>query len=84
MRNHRSCNTRLHKIFLAGACTFSLAGALAQDAQDTARDIANQPDEILEEIVTTGSAIKREDLNNALPIQVIDHGLRRGPGLGRF
>ena len=51
-------------VFLLSAFTLPFAGALAQDAVD-------QDEEVLEEIVTTGSAIKRVDLNNALPVQVI-------------
>jgi len=63
MNIHRSTRRLFRTALLAGAITAMCAPTLAQEPGDD--------EEILEEIITTGSAIKRVDLNNALPVQVI-------------
>jgi len=60
MRNLICRPTTSSGIALLAAVIVPFSGALAQE------------EEALEEIVVTGSAIKRLDLNEALPIQVID------------
>lgn len=58
----------------AGALAVGFApGALAQDASSA--------DEILEEIITTGSRIKRADLDSASPVTVIDREVILAQGL---
>jgi iron complex outermembrane receptor protein len=76
MRNvkYRSSNLGRSKIGRCAAIlsllALPLAGAIAQDE---GIDRAQQSDtEVLEEIIVTGSAIKRVDLDGALPIQVIN------------
>ena len=64
MRYSFSNATLRRGICLLGVLAVPLAGAQAQEP-------VNPDEEILEEIVTTGSAIKRVDLNNALPVQVL-------------
>jgi iron complex outermembrane receptor protein len=63
MNIHHSTHNLFRTAWLAGAMTAMCAPALAQEP--------GVDEEFIEEIVTTGSAIKRVDLNNALPIQVI-------------
>lgn len=57
--------TILASTLLLGTFLLTSTGVSAQDQADA------DADEVLDEIITTGSAIKREDLNNALPVQVI-------------
>ena len=61
MRNPIRRSTTFGGIFLLSALAVPFSGAMAQD----------QEGEMLEEITVTGSAIKRIDLNEALPIQVL-------------
>ena len=58
----------------AGALAVGFApGALAQDASSA--------DEPLEEIITTGSRIKRADLDSASPVTVIDREVLLAQGI---
>jgi len=67
MRKFIPASTRARAAFLVLGCSAPLGFTLAQDiaADDAAADT------LLEEIVVTGSAIKRADLDSSLPIQVI-------------
>jgi iron complex outermembrane receptor protein len=55
---------------LCGVAALGVFGIAAGQVVDATRD-ASANDGVLEEIVVTGSAIKRVELDNALPIQVV-------------
>ena len=55
------------------ASLFLLAGpaALAQDDSDDADDAAAQADEVVDEVIVTGSRLKRDTYSSISPLQVI-------------
>ena len=61
-----------------GASAILSTSAFAQDSE--VEDSKYKDDRLLEEVVVTGSAIRRGDLENTLPIQIIDQDMIKASG----
>ena len=68
---------------IAFASMFLLAGpaAFAQDDSDSTDDVTEQDDDVVDEVVVTGSRLKRDTYSSISPLQVITGMMSREVGL---
>ena len=66
-------------IVIAGLCLLAAPGAFAQD--DAMDDEAEAEDEAVEEVIVTGSRIKRDTYTSVAPLQIISGQVSREVGL---
>jgi iron complex outermembrane receptor protein len=65
MTNNKLLNAAISAALALGASAFLSTSVLAQEVRETDDEL------LLEEVIVTGSAIRRNDLENTLPIQII-------------
>ena len=65
MINNKLLNVAISATLALGASAFLSTSVLAQEVRETDDEL------LLEEVIVTGSAIRRNDLENTLPIQII-------------